>query len=112
MTQPALPADQSLTHRVRRLLDVEPAEVPAMMSAFAFFFCVLCAYYILRPVRDAMGVTVGEDGRKWLFSVVFLVMLVAVPIFGWVVSRYPKHNVVPIVYTFFILNLLGFVALP
>lgn len=37
-----------------------------MLWSFAYFFSVLCAYYILRPLRDEMGVTVGQDGLKWL----------------------------------------------
>jgi ATP:ADP antiporter, AAA family len=108
MNQPASPTPQSLHGRLRRLVDAGRDELPALAWSFVFFFCVLCAYYILRPVRDAMGVTVGAERQKWLFSIVFLVMLAAVPVFGWVVSRYPKRNVVPIVYVFFILNLLVF----
>jgi ATP:ADP antiporter, AAA family len=72
---------------------------------------VLCAYYILRPVRDAMGVTVGPNYQTWLFSIVFAVMLAAVPVFGWIVSTFAKRQVLPIVYIFFIANLLLFWAL-
>ena len=42
-----------------------------MLWSFAYFFCVLCSYYILRPLRDEMGVTVGPDGLQWLFVIVF-----------------------------------------
>lgn len=108
MTEPARMPPVSTVNRIRRFVDVEAHEVAAMAWSFVFFFCVLCAYYILRPVRDAMGVTVGRDGQKWLFSVVFLIMLAAVPVFGWVVSRYAKRTVLPIVYVFFIVNLLVF----
>jgi ATP:ADP antiporter, AAA family len=101
----------SLSQRLRGVVAIEPGELPALVWSFVFFFCVLCSYYILRPVRDAMGVTVGEERQKWLFSVVFLVMLAAVPVFGWVVARYPKRTVLPIVYAFFILNLLAFWAM-
>ena len=116
MSQPASPtgaksAVTNLVDRIRRLVVVEPGEWPALLWSFAFFYCVLCAYYILRPVRDAMGVTVGPDYQKWLFSIVFLVMLAAVPIFGWVVSTFAKRQVLPIVYLFFIANLLVFWAL-
>ena len=79
-----------------------------MLWSFAYFFSVLCAYYILRPLRDEMGVTVGQDGLKWLFVIVFLVMLAAVPAFGWVVSRFPRRRIVPVMYGFFIANLAMF----
>jgi ATP:ADP antiporter, AAA family len=116
MNQPASPAADkakpvAFIDRLRRLVVVEPGEWPALLWSFAFFYCVLCAYYILRPVRDAMGVTVGPDYQKWLFSIVFVVMLAAVPVFGWVVSTFAKRQVLPIVYVFFIANLLVFWAL-
>ena len=69
---------------------------------------MLCAYYIIRPLRDEMGVTLGAERLQWLFSAVFVVMLAAVPLFGWVVSSFARRRIVPVVYGFFIANLLGF----
>ena len=79
-----------------------------MLWSFAYFFCVLCSYYILRPLRDEMGVTVGADALQRLFVGVFFVMLAVVPLFGWVVSRYARSQIVPIIYGFFVLNLVAF----
>ena len=52
MTEPARMPPVSTVNRIRRFVDVEAHEVAAMAWSFVFFFCVLCAYYILRPVRD------------------------------------------------------------
>ena len=30
-------------------------QTPALLWSFAYFFCLLSGYYVLRPVRDAMG---------------------------------------------------------
>ena len=93
---------------VRTLLDwlgIKPNELRAVAWSFATFFAVLCAYYIIRPLRDEMGVAVGADGRERLFFIVFLVMLAAVPLFGWLVSSFPRQQVAPLVYAFFIANL-------
>ena len=108
MTAPAPRPIMTAADRFARIVAIEPGELAAMLWSFAYFFCVLCSYYILRPLRDEMGVTVGADGLQWLFVVVFLVMLAVVPLLGWVVSRYPRRRVVPIVYGFFVLNLVGF----
>ena len=90
------------------IVDVDRTEVAALIWSFAFFFFVLCAYYIIRPLRDEMGVSLGPARLQWLFSAVFAVMLAAVPLFGWVVSSFARRRIVPIVYGFLIANLLIF----
>jgi AAA family ATP:ADP antiporter len=92
----------------RRSLDVMPEEWPALIWSFLYFFCLLAGYYILRPLRDEMGIQAGIANLPWLFTAVFVVMLAAVPLFGWVAARLPRSRMLPIVYLFFIINLLGF----
>lgn len=96
------------TALLSRLGLADPREARAALWSFSYFFSVLCAYYIIRPLRDEMGVAVGKDRLEALFTIVFVVMLAAVPLFGWVVATFAKRRVVPIVYAFFILNLAGF----
>ena len=109
MTPPTPQPDQSAFERaLARIAHVERAELAGVAWSFAYFFSVLCAYYILRPLRDEMGVTVGQDGLKWLFVIVFLVMIAVVPIFGWVISNFARRKIVPAIYGFFIVNLAIF----
>ncbi len=100
--------DTWLIRQLRRAMQIERHEIAGALLSFGYFFSVLCAYYIIRPVRDEMGVTVGQAGLERLFTIVFFVMLAAVPLFGWVVSRFEKRRIVPYVYAFFIAHLLGF----
>jgi AAA family ATP:ADP antiporter len=79
--------------------------------SFACFFCVLCGYYVLRPLRDEMGVQGGVENLPWLFSATFASMLAVVPIFGFAASRLPRRRLVPWSYLFFIFNVLVFYAL-
>lgn len=81
-----------------------------LLAALAFFL-LLCAYYILRPVRDAMGAQTGAAKLPWLFTATFASTLVLVPIFGWVVQRVPRDRLVPAVYGFLVLNLSAFFVL-
>jgi ATP:ADP antiporter, AAA family len=97
--------------RARALLNVGPGETRPLVLSFVYSFAVLAAYYVLRSVRDEMGVQLGKDAQAKLYSVVFLVMLAAVPLFGWIVSRFPRRQLVAILHGFFILNLLAFWAL-
>lgn len=91
-----------------RVVTVERGEGLALLWSFLYFFCVLAAYYIVRPVRDEMGVVAGKDGLERIFIYVFLVMLAAVPVFSKIVSTVPRRYVVPVIYLFFIANLIGF----
>ena len=79
-----------------------------MAWSFAWFFCLLASYYILRPVRDEMGVAGGVKNLPWLFTATFLAMLVAVPVFGALVARLARRVFIPVVYHFFALNILAF----
>jgi AAA family ATP:ADP antiporter len=96
---------------LRRVVEVRPEEVRALLWSFAYFFCLLAAYYILRPLRDEMGVAGGVRNLQWLFTATFLTMLAAVPCYGALVARLPRRRFIPIVYHFFVLNLAIFWAL-
>jgi AAA family ATP:ADP antiporter len=76
--------------------------------AFTYFYSLLAGYYVLRPVRDAMGIAAGIDQLPWLFSATFVSMLVLTPVFGWLTARLPRRVFLPALYLFFGLNLLGF----
>lgn len=92
-----------------RVFGVERHEYVAVAWSFAYFFCVLSSYYILRAARDSFAVGSGSDTIPYLFLATFLVMMfVATPIFGWVASRYPRRQFLPWVYLFFIANILIF----
>ena len=97
-----------LSSVLSRFVLVEREEIPALWWSFAYFFCLLAAYYILRPVRDEMGVLSGAQKLPWLFSTVFVTMLVVIPIFGWVAGHFPIRRLLPTVYGFFVVNLLAF----
>jgi AAA family ATP:ADP antiporter len=106
--------DQSgspIYRRLQRLVNVEPEEIKALFWAFSYFFAILCGYYIVRPIRDEMGIAGGIENLPWMFTGTFLVMLAAVPFFGWVTSRYPRKQFLPYIYGFFISNLLLFFGL-
>src|SRR5262245_55978438 len=79
-----------------------------MLWSFAYFFCLLAAYYILRPLRDEMGVAGGVKNLQWLFTATFVVMLAAVPFYGALVARIPRRRFIPLVYHFFVANLAVF----
>ena len=96
---------------ISRLLNLREGELkPALLSAL-LFFAVLCGYFFLRPVREAMGVSRGMDELRWLFVVTSLASLVAVLAFGGAVSRVDRRRALPLGYGFVIACLVGFAGL-
>ena len=102
---------------------------PPLIWAFVYFFCLLSGYYVLRPVREAMaassdieavfphamvgfflerGVALNEFTLQVIFTLVFVIMLVLQPVYGWLVSRFPRRVFLPVIYLFFIATLLLF----
>lgn len=94
--------------RLPQWLDVRPSERSALVLGFAFHFCVLASYYLVRPLRDALGLEGGADKLQWLFTATFVVMLLMVPIFGALASRLPATRFVPLIYRLIALSMLVF----
>ena len=103
--------DHRLAALLTRAVKLRSGEMPALLWSFAYFFALLCSYYILRPLREEMGIAGGVENLQWLFTGTFLAMLVAVPAFGALVARLPRRRFVPLVYHFFAVNLLVFYLL-
>ena len=95
----------------RRVLNMRRGEFGLAMMSALFFFLVLCGYFFLRPVREAMGVARGMDELRWLFAVTSLASLFAVLVFGGVVARTNRRRFIPIAYLFVIACLIGFATL-
>jgi AAA family ATP:ADP antiporter len=85
--------------------------MPAALWAFASFFALLAGYYVLRSLREEMGIRGGVDNLPWSFTATFAIMLVAVPLYSRLVAGVPRSRAIPLVYRLFLLTLLAFWAL-
>lgn len=91
------------------LVPTDRGELTALAYSAVYFFCVLAAYYVARPVRDQLIAAVGSTQLPWFYAATLAVTLVLVPVFAALVSRWPRRVAIPAVYVFFIACLLGFV---
>ena len=96
---------------LNRMIDVRPAELRALGWSWLYIFSVLSAYYILRPIRDEMGVAGGVENLQWLFTGTLFGMILVNPPFAALVIKLPRVRFISIAYRFFIANLLIFVVL-
>ncbi|WP_420449176.1 NTP/NDP exchange transporter [Candidatus Palauibacter sp.] len=95
----------------RRILNMRRGEFSLAVLSALFFFLVLCGYFFLRPVREAMGVARGMGDLRWLFAVTSVASLGAVLAFGGVVARTNRRRFIPVAYLFVITCLIGFATL-
>jgi len=87
---------------------LHPGETPAFLWSAAFFFFLLFSYYMLRPVRDEMGIRGDLESLPELWTITTAATLVATPLFAWLASRLPRRRFVPGLYRFFTVNLVLF----
>ena len=92
----------------RKLSGVQPHEVKATFLSFLFVFTLMLAYYILRPVRDAMASDWSDAEVSQLWTLNFFISTIVVAIYGLAVSKIKFKYLVPGVYTFFAASFVFF----
>jgi AAA family ATP:ADP antiporter len=100
-----------MTDRLSGAINARAGELRPALAGFGLFFCLFAGYFMLRPIRETMGIMGGVENLQWLFTATFFVMLAAVPLFAWLNSRVPRADFVDWVYGFFCLNLLLFAVM-
>lgn len=97
-----------LAKAFKALAKVEPNEIQATVLSCLWVFLVMCAWYILRPVRDALSSDWTNEQLSWLWTSTFVFSALAVSIYGGIISRVRFSRIVPGVYIFFALSFIGF----
>lgn len=93
---------------IKKLANARSGEVKALLWSFAYFFFLLSTYYMLLPLRDAMGIEGGTRDLQWLFGATLAATLVTAPLQAWVAARLPRRQFVPVIYLFLVANMLVF----
>lgn len=81
-----------------------------MIAGLLMFFLLFAGYFLLRPVRETMGVAGGVRNLQWLFSGTFIATLAVLPVFGWLASRLPRRSLLPWLYGGCAIVLVAFAA--
>ena len=102
------PAPGAWRRRTARMLQVEEHEVEPVALGLTMFFLLFAGYFMLRPVRETMGIAGGVQNLQWLFTGTFVATLAAMPLFGWLAGRAPRRRVLAWTLGFFATNLVLF----
>ncbi len=98
----------SFQKNLSRLVTVKPEEITALLVSCAYFFMILCAYYIIRPIRTEMVIANGVANIQWLMLMTLLVLIAITPIFGWVTTRFRTRQFLSYCTLFFASHLVIF----
>ena len=101
----------TLIGKITGIAGVRPEEVSLLLWSMLYIFCVLSSYYVIRPVRDTLGIDGGVDNLQWLFAATLVVMLLLTLPFSALSARLPRRRFIPWVYRFFISHLIIFAVL-
>ncbi|MCX7035823.1 MAG: MFS transporter [Proteobacteria bacterium] len=96
---------------IKKAVKAESGEIKALLWSFGYFFFLLSTYYMLLPLRDAMGIEGGTRNLSWLFAATFIATLVTAPFQAALVARLPRRTFIPVVYLFLVANMVVFWAL-
>ncbi|MFS0827214.1 NTP/NDP exchange transporter [Pseudomonas phoenicis] len=99
---------RTLRRRLHSWLNLKPGEGRPVCAGLVLFYLLFCGYFMLRPVRETMGVAGGVDNLQWLFTGTFIATLACLPLFGWLVSKVRRQRILPWTYGLFASHLLVF----
>lgn len=90
------------------ILSIRKAELRAVLLSALAFFCILGAYFVLRPVRETMGVQRGWWSLYPLFVATMIVAGFANIAYGYLVSKIKVARISSITFRILALMLAGF----
>ncbi len=97
-----------LTRKLHLFFNIKTDEGPLLIFSGLYFYLLLCAYYIIRPIRNEMLIQNGVDNIQWLLMAAAGAMIIITPVFGWLTSRFKTQHFLTICTLFFAGNLLVF----
>lgn len=107
-------ANASALDRFLRLFtDVRPGEAYTALVLTANIFLILTAYYVLKPVREAL-ILAGDGGaeiKSYAAAGQAMLLLLAIPLYGKLASSVSRRKLINVVTVFFCLCLVAFYVL-
>ncbi|TDI48772.1 MAG: MFS transporter [Acidobacteria bacterium] len=102
----------SLDRFLRLFTDVRAGEARTALLLSLNVFLILTAYYVLKPVREALILGQGSaELKSYLSAGQVLLLAIVVPLYGRLASRVVRRRLINIVTAIFVACLVGFFAL-
>jgi AAA family ATP:ADP antiporter len=97
-----------LSNWIESLTQIQTHERLPTLLSFLIVFTLMAAYFVLRPVRDAMASDWSDLEVSWLWNLQLALSIGLVALYSLAVSRLPLRRIVPGFYTLFAFSFMGF----
>ena len=101
----------SISGLLNTLSQVKSNEQTATLAAFIMAFILMAAYFVLRPVRDALASDWSDSEVSFLWNMQFVISLVIVSVYGFAIDKLKFKYIVPTVYSLFAGSFIAFYLL-
>jgi AAA family ATP:ADP antiporter len=97
-----------LSNLLKKAAKIEANEIKATFLSFLFVFILMAAYFVLRPIRDALASDWTDAEVSFLWTLTFFLSTAIVALWGYAVARMDFRKLVPTIYTFFAISFVVF----
>src|SRR6185436_1542507 len=103
------PPKSALERALSVFADVRAGEGVSTLLLALNVFLLLAAYSLMKPARDGLILTEGgAEVASYSAAAQAVLLMIAVPIYGWLGTRVVRIRLITIVMTFFSVTLIGF----
>lgn len=78
------------------------------LVSLAYFFFVICSYYVIKPIRESLALELGSENVPLLNIASMLSLIAANAVYSIIVGHYKRDIFIPFITRFFVICLLGF----
>ncbi len=76
--------------------------------AVAYFFFVICSYYVIKPIRGSLALELGSANIPVLNIFSMISLVIANAVYSWIVGKYKRDIFIPFITRFFVVCLAIF----
>ena len=93
----------SLKNKIKNegLLGVAPDELKTTLVSFTYIFCIICSYYVLKPVRGSLGIELGKNNLPIMNFLSMFVLILSNAVYSMLTGLYRREFFIPFITRFF-----------
>jgi len=84
------------------------SETKVTLVSLAYFFFVICSYYVIKPIRESLALELGAENIPLLNITSMASLVIVNAVYSLIVGHFKRDIFIPFITRFFAVSLLGF----